>query len=285
VVVEQEDLSRGVDLTGQVAIVTGGGRGIGRAIAQGLVRAGAAVAVVARTESQLAETVRLIEEDGGRAIGKPGDVTDADRMRQVVTETERDLGPVDLLVGNAGVIGPLGSAWELDPDEWWRTIDINLRGTFLIASNVLPGMVARGTGRIVVVASGAGTIPIAGGTGYVISKCAVIRLAEVLALETEQHGIRVFSLNPGFVRTALSEELARSRWDREDNQGGFTRLLAEGRTLPSERAAQLVVFLASGQADALSGCFLGVHQDIRALVAQADHVRQKELLTLRVHTA
>ena len=131
-----------MDLSGQVMIVTGGGRGIGRVVAQALAHAGAAVAVIARSTDQLAETVNLIQEAGGRAVAFAGDVTDAGAVQQMVADVGDRLGPVDLLVNNAGVSGPVGPAWEVDAEEWWRCMDVNLRGPYLCARAVLPGMVA-----------------------------------------------------------------------------------------------------------------------------------------------
>ena len=114
------DTGQEIDLGGQVAIVTGGGRGIGRAMAQALAQAGAAVAEVARSEDQLTETVALIKGAGGRAIALPADVTDQQAVEHMVAETERQLGPVDLLVNNAGGGGQVGPFWEIEPDRWWR---------------------------------------------------------------------------------------------------------------------------------------------------------------------
>ena len=135
-----------VDLSGQVAIVTGGGRGLGRAYALRLAQAGAAVAVVARSSDQLAETVRLIELEGGRALALTADVSDRAAVQGVVAEVEERLGPVDLLVNNAGVAGPTVPAWEAEPNDWWRCLEINLGGPYLCARTVLPGMIERRRG-------------------------------------------------------------------------------------------------------------------------------------------
>jgi NAD(P)-dependent dehydrogenase (short-subunit alcohol dehydrogenase family) len=194
-----------IDLTGQVAIVTGGGRGIGRAIAIGLASASASVGVVARSEDQITESAGQIAEVGGRAIAVPADVSDPEAVEQMVQEVERVLGPVDLLVNNAGLAGPIGPTWEADPDEWWRCMEVNLRGPMLCSRAVLPGMISRGVGRIVNVASGAGTFAIPYLGAYVTSKTALIRLTEILAAEAAEHGVKVFAIEPGTVRTDMAE--------------------------------------------------------------------------------
>src|SRR4029077_4349720 len=150
--------------------------------------AGASVAVVARTEGQSIEVVAEVAKAGGRSIAISADVSQPGEVDQMIGEVERTLGPVDLLVNNAGLAGPIGPTWEADPTEWWRCLEVNLRGPMLCSRAVLPGMIARGKGRIVNVASGAGTgaIPYLG--PYVTSKTALIRLTEVLAAEVAEHG-------------------------------------------------------------------------------------------------
>ncbi len=273
-----------IDLNGQVAIVTGGGRGIGRAIAQGLASAGAQVAVVARTAEQLDETVALIEEAGGRAASFPADVTDQQAIERTVAQVEEQLGPVDLLINNAGASAPVGPVWENDPDKWWHCIDVNLRGPFLCSRAVLPGMIARRRGRVITVASGLGLQPWAYGSGYAVSKTAVIRLCENLALEAREHGISVFAIHPGEVRTAMWEAAAADPGDEKWFGGQFRRLVEEKRGGPPARAADLVVLLASGQADALSGCFISVDDDVAEMISRAEEIQQDELYTMRLRT-
>jgi NAD(P)-dependent dehydrogenase (short-subunit alcohol dehydrogenase family) len=278
------DIHQDIDLAGQVAIVTGGGRGIGRAMAQALAEAGAAVAVVARSGDELAETVALIEGAGGRALAVTADVTDQQAVEQMVTEVERQLGPVDLLVNNAAVLGPVGPSWELGSDEWWRCMDINLRGPYLVTVAVLPGMTHRQRGRVITTSSGAGlgTWPYV--SAYAVSKCAVVRLTENLAAETRDHGVSLFVINPGFVRTAMTEGGGESPEGEKWLEGFFRKGFAEGRNIPPDQAAQLVVFLASGRADALSGCYLSVSDDVAEMVSRAEEIREKDLYTLRLQT-
>ncbi len=274
-----------IDLSGQVAIVTGGGRGLGRVYAQFLARANAAVAVMARTASEIDETAASIREEGGSAIALPGDVTDREAVERVVAEVEEQLGPVDLLVNNAGVLGPAGPIWQNDADEWWQCMDVNLRGPFLCCRAVLPGMIARRRGRIINAASGAGhRKPAPYGSGYAVSKGALIRLTEAMSLGTREYGVSVFAIGPGFVRTAMTEAFAGSPEDEKWFGGRYGRLLAEGRDNPPERVAELVLFLASGRADALSGCYLYIRYDLAELVSRAEEIQEGELYKLRLRT-
>ncbi|MDQ2998374.1 MAG: SDR family oxidoreductase, partial [Chloroflexota bacterium] len=160
-------------LEGQVAIVTGGGRGIGRAIALALATAGAKVAVAARSTNQLAETVQQIEQSGGHALALTVDVADSQGVEQMVTQIEEQLGPVDLLVNNAGIGGRSGSIRATDAETWWRVLDVNVRGPFLCAQAVLPGMTTRRQGRIVNISSGASLGPWPYVSAYAISKAAL----------------------------------------------------------------------------------------------------------------
>ena len=273
---EATDEALGIDLRGQVALVTGGGRGIGRAIAQALAGAGAAVAVTARTTDELAETVRLIEAAGGQARALPADVTDRGAVEQAAATTARELGPVTLLVNNAGLLQPIGLAWEVDPDQWWRCVEVNLRGPYLCARAVLPGMVARRAGRIVNIASVAAARPIPDATAYASSKTALVRLTDSLAAETAEYGVRVFAVDPGGVATAMHEYLGQSAaWLKRRGRHA-------PRYTPAAQTGALVVGLAAGLADALSGHFLHVSDDLAALAREVDAIRQDGRYALSV---
>jgi NAD(P)-dependent dehydrogenase (short-subunit alcohol dehydrogenase family) len=279
--VAMDSPSSGISLAGQVAIITGGGRGLGRAMALALSGAGASVAVAARSEDQLQETVAEIKSRGGRAIAFVVDVTDHDAIKGMVQEVDRQLGSVDLLVNNAGVIQPIGPTWEVDPDEWWKNLDVNVRGPFLCARAVLPEMIRRKCGRIVNIASHAGVISIPYGSAYVVAKTALIRFSENLAAETREHNIQVFAVDPGTVRTAMAEYLLESepgqRWTP-----WFRTIFDDGNDVSAERSAQLVLSLASGRADALSGCFLSVYDDLPELARRAEELKKNEQHILRL---
>lgn len=274
------------DLSGQVALVTGAGRGIGRVFAQALAKAGAQVAVVARSADQLGDTVALIAGTGGRAYAAPVDVADPGGVDAAVRAVEAELGSVDLLVNNAGVWGPLGPMWEVDPEEWWQAISINFRGAFLCSRAVLPGMISRGHGRIINIGSHAGVFRWPQASAYAISKSALSKLTENLAAETRKYGVAVFTLNPGIVTIGLTDQ-AMSMTDLPDSPGtraaAWIRAeVAAGRAVPPELGAELVVALASGRADALSGRYITVHDDLDAQIARADQIERDDLYTLRL---
>lgn len=268
-------------LTGQVAIITGGGRGLGRAFAIALAEVGVAVAVVARSANQVAETVAQITTAGGRAIGLVADVSDRQAVAQMVSSVEQQFGSVDLLINNAGIVSPLGPLWETDPDEWWRNVEINVRSVLLCSHAVLPGMVARRRGRIINIASGAGTLAIPYGSAYITSKTAMIRLTENLALETEEYGVTIFAVNPGFVRTAMSEYLATSA-PGEKWMAWAQTIFDEGQDVPADYVVALVLRLAAGDADQLSGRFISYNDDLTALVGHVDEIQQRNLFLLRL---
>ena len=268
-------------LAGQVAIVTGGGRGIGRAIAAALSAAGATTAVLARSASEISETARMIEQAGGRARPFVVDVTDAVTVERTFAEIERSLGPVTLLVNNAAVPGPIGPFWETDPTEWWRTQDVNLRGVVLCCRAVLPGMIARSKGRIINIASSA--IPVAYFSSYATSKAALVRFTETIAGEVKPYGVSTFAVGPGTVRTAMAEHSLQSD-DGQKWLPWFKRIFDEGLDVPEERPARLVLELASGRADSLSGRFLSISDDLNSLLRNIVEIEERHLYSLRVQT-
>jgi NAD(P)-dependent dehydrogenase (short-subunit alcohol dehydrogenase family) len=268
-----------------VALVTGAGRGLGRAFAIALAEQGVKVAVTARTKAEINATAEAIIHAGGHALAIPGDVTDRQAVERILATTEADLGPIDLLVNSAGELRALGMIGTIDPDAWWREMEINVRGPFLFANTVLPGMLARGRGRIINLASGAGLWAAATALAYCVSKAALIRLTENIALETRTQGIATFAIHPGTVRTPMNEHFMQSEAIRRASPeiaASFDQLFAEGRDTPIERSVQLVLALASGRADALSGCFLAVDDDLDALIARADEIQSQQQLRLRL---
>jgi 3-oxoacyl-[acyl-carrier protein] reductase len=249
-------------MKGHVALVTGGGRGIGRGIALELADAGMRVAVSARTRVQVEETARDVN---GLAV--VADVSKRDDVERMVGDVERELGPIDLLVANAGIALWEETAWEADVDEWWHVLEVNVLGAYLCCRAVIPGMLDRARGRIVITGSGAAYLPGSSSTAYAASKAAVWRFGETLAGQLEAHGIPVFVISPGLVRTEMTTSSM-------DDDAPWT---------PPELAPRLVRALASGRADALSGRYIHAeHDDVDDLVRRADEIERDDLNAIRL---
>lgn len=191
-------------LRNQVSLITGGGTGIGRGIALAFARAGAEVAIMGRREAPLLETVAAIEEAGGHARALTGDVSDEAGIARIVRDAEEALGPIDILVNNAG-IGGGGEIHAHAIDTWDHVMAVNLRGPFLMARAVLPGMRHRQRGHIVNIGSEAGLEYYAGDGAYGVSKHALNALGEYIQRENQELGIRVDTICPGMVVTEMSE--------------------------------------------------------------------------------
>jgi NAD(P)-dependent dehydrogenase (short-subunit alcohol dehydrogenase family) len=271
------ELGAPIDLSGQVAVVTGGGRGLGRAYAKALASAGAAVAVVARSVDQVEAVVADIERDGGVARAFPADIT----TPAALTSVERGLGPIDLLVNNAGILGPLGPFWGTDPAEYWQTFEVNLHGPILCTHAALPGMIRRRHGRIINVASGAAGLSIPYFSAYCAAKAALVRMTECLAVESRPHQVFLFSISPGSVRTSMSEHSLNSAEGRKWLPW-YRELFDRGLDLTPERSAALVLRLASGRYDALSGLMLSPLDDLDEVQQRAADVGERRLYSLRV---
>jgi NAD(P)-dependent dehydrogenase (short-subunit alcohol dehydrogenase family) len=241
-----------------MALVTGGGRGIGRNIALELAAAGMSVTVTGRTREQV-EAVAA--ETGGSAL--VGDVS----KREDVERWFAEAGPLDLLVNNAGIAVSEPAAWELEPVDWWRVFEVNVLGVYLCCRAVIPGMLERGGGRIVNVASGAAYLPGSRATSYSASKAAVHRFSEILADQLAPHGVHVFSISPGLVRTAMTE-------------GVFSD---DAPWTPPELAPLLVRAIASGRLDRLAGRYLHAeHDDVDEVAARADEIVANDLNAIRL---
>jgi NAD(P)-dependent dehydrogenase (short-subunit alcohol dehydrogenase family) len=195
------DLQR--PLTGKVALVTGGSRGIGRAIALNLASLGADVAICGRDTAKLSQTETELKKTGVRATAIVADVTNAGDVAKLVERVESELGPIALLVNNAG-IGLFGPVHQKSEEEWDRLMDTNLKSIFLVSRAVVPGMIARGGGDIINISSLAGKNVFAGGGVYCASKWAVQGLSGCMAEELREHGIRVSTVCPGSVSTEFS---------------------------------------------------------------------------------
>jgi NAD(P)-dependent dehydrogenase (short-subunit alcohol dehydrogenase family) len=240
----------------RVAFVTGGGRGIGASIARTLAGDGWSVVVGARSRDQVDA---VAAEIGGRAVVL--DVASPDSVESAFAEA----GRIDLLVANAGT-GERGTTWETAVGDWWRTFEVNVLGVHLCCRAVIPGMLERGGGRIVITGSGASYLPGATATGYPASKAAAGRYGETLCNELAGR-LPVFVISPGLVRTEMTE-------------GSFPD---DAPWTPPELAPELVRKLASGRYDLLAGRYIHAeHDDVDDLLARADEIRARDLNAIRL---
>lgn len=239
----------------RTALVTGASRGIGRELALGMARAGLDVALLARDEARLTDVAQEVGAHGVRAVVLVADVTDHAGVGAAVRRAEEELGSVDLLVNNAGRVDTEVPLWEADPEEWWSVVETDVRGPFLLAHAVVPGMLARGGGRVVDLNSGSGTRDSALATAYTVAKTALFRIGGALHEAGHGQGLRAFELAPGVVRTDMTASM-RVHADRTE-------------WTPAEASTDLVTAIARGELDELSGCYLRAGVDTPASLREA----------------
>ncbi len=256
----------------RLAVVTGASRGIGRALTERLTGAGYSVAALARSQGGL--------DDLAATTGATPyllDVANADAVKDVFGRIESELGVPHLLVNNAGVGGALARSWEQTEQDWWTVMEVNVRGTYLCSRAVVPSMIARGSGRIVNVSSGAATYPVglAGdqilSSAYLASKAAVNRFSEALAGEVYAAGLRVFAISPGMVKTDMTAAAFPDLWDSPDVW------------TPIEKSIDLIEDLDSGLLDGLSGRYLHAGtDDWRMLAGRVEEIIAQDAHAMRL---
>jgi len=249
-------------LKDRVAIITGAGRGIGRAIALAFARQGAALFLAARTESELAETAALCREAGEQARPVITDIADLEQVQKLVAAAIQEAGQVDILVNSAGIYGPIGPTAEIDLGEWRRAVEINLIGPLYLCQSLMPHMMARRQGKIILLGGGGATAPLPNFSSYAASKAGLARLADTLAEELKAFNVQVNVIAPGLVDTKLQDEVlgAGSR------AGGLYEKIRQAResgkgAVSPEIAAELAVFLASDASGRLTGKLIAAPYD------------------------
>ena len=251
-------------LSGQVAVITGGGRGIGRAIALKFAGEGAAVVVAARTKSEIEAVAAEIRDAGGSAAAVPADVAAEKQCEHLISASEAQFGRVDILVNNAGEYGPVKPVEEIAPAEWDRVIAVHLRGAYLLTRLVLPGMYSRGSGVILNISSLSAKSAFAWGSPYAAAKAGMLGLTRVAAAEAARKGVRVNAICPGPVtETKMSKDLGQTLAERlgvsaEDQLKGFLNTVLQGRGQTADEIASAALFLCSEHASAITGQSLNV---------------------------
>lgn len=251
-------------LEGKVAIVTGGGRGIGRAIARKFAGEGAAVVVTARTEAEIRQVATEIQQAGGRAAAVAADVGREADCEKIVQEARGAFGAIDILVNNAGIFGPVRPVEKIAPREWDDVMAVNVRGPFLLSRLVLPEMYERKAGAIINISSAAAKTAYPLNSAYATSKAALAGLTRTLAAEGARRGVRVNALCPGPVtETEMSKALTREFAAYFHSDGGeiLTRMIEgtlQGRPQTADEVASAALFLASDQSSAITGQTLNV---------------------------
>ena len=270
-------------LDGRVTVITGAGRGIGRAIALAYAREGAKVVLAARSESELQEAVDAVTEMGADAIAVPTDVTSQEDTERLASQAVDQFGRIDVLVNNAGISGPLGPLQGNDITDWVNTVTVNLTGTFLACRAVIPIMLEQSGGKIINLSGAGATNAWSNMSAYCSSKVAVVRLTEVLAQELDGQGITVNALGPGSVHTSM--------WDKMTEQAAeagadFIHQLGlrvtSGGGASIDECAELAVWLASEDSGALTGRLISAAtDDFRGLTPRIPEIMDGEAYTLR----
>ena len=251
-------------LAGKVAVITGGGRGIGRAIALKFAGEGAAVVVAARTKSEIEAVAKEIGDAGGRAAAVPTDVAEERNCEHLIRGAEAQFGRVDILVNNAGEYGPVKPIEEITPQEWDRVIAVHLRGAYLLTRLVLPGMYARASGAILNISSLSAKSAFGWGSPYAAAKAGMLGLTRVAAAEAARKGVRVNAICPGPVtETKMSKDLGKILAERigvseEKQLASFLETVLQGRGQTADEIAAAALFLCSDHASAITGQSLNV---------------------------
>ena len=270
-------------LENKVAIVTGAGRGIGQATAVAFAREGARVILAARTRSQLEDTATRCREAGGTALPVVVDVASWEQVQHLVKTALEDSGQVDILVNSAGGYGPIGPTSEIDTAAWTRAVEINLFGPLYLCRAIMPHMMERRQGKIILLGGGGATAPLPNFSSYAAAKAGVVRLADTLAEELKEYNVQVNVIAPGLVDTQLHDDVLAAG----SRAGSLLHKIKQAResgvgAVPPDLAAALAVFLASPESGKLTGKLIAAPYDPwPEWAGKADALNASPMYTIR----
>jgi NAD(P)-dependent dehydrogenase (short-subunit alcohol dehydrogenase family) len=266
----------------RVALVTGGSRGIGKAVVRRFLESGTKVAFCARSASDVQTATDELRSIGPDLLSMQADVTREGDVEKLVRGTLDRFSRIDVLVNNAGVYGPIGPAWEVDPTEWRNAVTTNLVGAFLMCRAVVPILIRQGGGKIINMSGGGAATPFARYTAYAVSKAALVRFTETLALEVADYDIQVNAIAPGFVATTLHQRTLEAGERAGADFLRKTREELERGGVDAAIPAALVAFLASPKADRITGKFISsVWDDWQNFERHLDEIARGDVYTLR----
>lgn len=249
-------------LKDRVAIITGAGRGIGQAIALAFAKEGAKLVLAARTENELLQTAEECLKLGGKALPVVTDIANWDQVQNLAAAALKEYGQIDILVNSGGVYGPIGPTTEIDPVAWTSAIEVNLFGPFYLCRAIVPHMLERKQGKIILLAGGGATAPLPNFSSYAASKAALVRLTDTLAEELKNDNIQVNAIAPGLVDSKLQDDVLAAG----EKAGPLLEKIRQAResgtgAVSPEVAAGLALFLASPASGALTGKLIAAPYD------------------------
>jgi 3-oxoacyl-[acyl-carrier protein] reductase len=274
-------------LSGKKAIITGGSEGLGFAIAEAFVREGASVAICARDKTKLKEArqkLSSIKKPGQLVWSKPCDLSKPKQIQSFISATEKKLGEIDILVNNAGVIGPMGPLETADWNAWRQTLEINLFGAALACRALLPGFKQRKRGKIVNISGGGATAPFPYFTAYALSKVALVRLTETLAMELKEFNVQVNAVAPGMLNTSMMQDIvdAGPAYMGEGEFAKYQKVRSGEAGVSPTEPAELCAWLASDKSDAVTGKLISAAWDPwRKFDPHLSDLQKTDIYTLR----